>query len=294
MQTEGYCELVAQGWGWLANAQRLSLDFADAEKSLAIAGGYISATSKATLVGAEFYSITASLRFSQHRMPEALELQDVAVPIYRQLEDRQGLASGLLLRAVIKHHLEDFLGAMDDLGEALKALGPDPQPFLALCAHLTMCISYMGLEEYEKAAGILPIARELSERTKSGFAAAHLRWVEGKVAEARSQAAVAIGHYRAARAQFLRLDETLQAAIVSLDLALLLSLCGQSVEVLTLAIETLPILAAAEYRSESLVAIKMLGDAIEARRLPEELLRDIRLHMTKIQREPLLPVPKVR
>ncbi len=292
LRGEGYGELLAQGWIWLGNAQRLALEFSEAERSLDLAEGYLPSKSLETVVGAELFSIKASLRFTQHRMGEALSLQNRAVPIFRALGDSRALSSGLLLRGVIRHNLDDFRGAVQDSLEALANLDRKNEHFLALSAYLTLSLSHLGLKDHAAAEAVLPKARELSLRLKSDLTEAHVLWVEGRVCEAFGRDGEAASRYLEARSLFLGLEEGVHAAIVSLDLALLYARQGRAAEVLTLAMQTLPVLAVADFRSESVLAIKMLRDAIDSRRLPAELLREVRFRMASLGRDPSIPVPK--
>lgn len=95
-------DLMAQGWAWLGNAQRLALDFAQAEKSFEIAAWHLPKPQADRSILAEFLELLASLRWYQRRLDEAVALQDRAVQLQRTIGDPDALAKALIVRSMIR------------------------------------------------------------------------------------------------------------------------------------------------------------------------------------------------
>lgn len=94
----------AIAWAHLGNAYRIASDLRSAEEALLHAEEHHKRAGEDALTGAQILSFMASLRTSQGRFEEAVEILNQAVAVYRETRDRhlegkaliqKGIAAGL-------------------------------------------------------------------------------------------------------------------------------------------------------------------------------------------------------
>ena len=282
--------LQAQGWAWIGNAHRLALDFPAAEKAFTRAEWSLPGEGRDSLVEAELLQNQSALRWYQRRFEEAIALEDRAIPLFRSLARLELLAQSLILRAVIHYDAGNPKATIPDLREALELINEKDQPYLALSVHSNLATAYALTGEYDEAIRALPKARELSKALNNQVNWHKLQWAEGLVHEGEGRLQLAESRFREARAGFIRLNETDDAAVVSVGLAMMYSEQGRSTEALSLISEAIPVFESFQIHRETFAALKMLQTAIEANDVTRDMLQKLRACLEEVRRGPALSV----
>ncbi len=276
-------DLHAQGWSWMANARRLADDLSGAEAAFSIAEAYL-AISGESLVQAEYLGQKATLRLWQGRIDEASRLSGRSLSIFRAKGKPREVTRSLIEGASILERAGEDSESVIYLTEAMKLLSADPEPYLELVAAFNLTNAYVKIGAFESAMEIFPRLFELKEKANAGEASLyHILWLEGRINDGLCELSAAVCHYRAAREGLLRLGKGIEAAIVSLDLALNCWKQEKSIQVRELTLEVIPILESIQYHTEAAAGLKLLQSAIEKDALTREVLQDAREYVKRIQ-----------
>ncbi|MCP4673941.1 MAG: helix-turn-helix domain-containing protein [Deltaproteobacteria bacterium] len=279
--------LRAQGWIWLGNARRLADDLNGAEAAFSIAASYLEQEKEDSQVQAEYYSMKTSLRLWQRRIAEATELNRRALSMLRAIGNPRDIGTSLIIGGYLYYRAGKDEESIAYSEEALKHLNGQTEPYLEFAATYNLTTAYVKTGALEKAKGMLPRLRELIEIAHAGAASAHfLQWLESQIADASNEFILAAGLYHAARAGFLKLDQNIEAALVSLDLALLNWRHGRLGEVRELTLKVIPLLEAIQYHEEAAAGMKMLQSAIEKDALTRTVLEKTREYLENIRLDP--------
>ncbi|HEV3073314.1 MAG TPA: hypothetical protein VHB47_02755 [Thermoanaerobaculia bacterium] len=127
----------------------------------------------------------------------------------------------------------------------------------------------------EEAAALLPKVKELAIRLGNDLDLIRLRWAEGRVAFGSGQRGPAEQAFKEVQREFLERDMGYDAALVSLDLAILYAQEGCIPELKQLALDILPVFSSREVHREAMAALLLFQHACEEERLTVELARQL-------------------
>ncbi len=279
--------LRAQGWVWLGNARRLADDLNGAEAAFSIAGSYLEKERMESLVHAEYYREQSRLRLWQGRAEEACTLHGRALPLFRQMGTPKDIAASLIEGAYAYERTGNDEKSIAHLREALQLLNGETDPYLEFAACFNLTSAYIRIGAIEEAKMMLPRVRVLRESAHAEEASLHfLQWLEGRLTEHLGEFSAAEGLYEAARAGFLKLGQTINAALVSLDFALHCWEQDRLTEVRELTLGIIPLLEAIQFHQEAAAGLKLLQSAIEKSELTREVLQETRDYLEGIRFEP--------
>lgn len=208
-------------WALIGNGQRILSDLLPAEKSMRRAVQHLENGTGDALEAAEFLSLLATLRKDQQRLQEALDLSERAAQLFLQLGERSR-AAGALARTIT---LQIWKGKPDEArrtGEALiEEYSPDELSLLVYTSIRQNTALAMVEEGWTLPA--LRILREV-RRENPGYeigrlAALRLTWSEARLLHRTRVFDHAEALYRELRDAFVEGGMTLDAAMLSLDLA---------------------------------------------------------------------------
>lgn len=239
------------------------------------------------------------LRACQKRFAEAQELTDKSVEAFRRLKDRQGLAHALATRGYVLNEAELFAEAIPCHGEALQLAGkalrlatrkkPAPAAITRIYEtariNLSFALSQSGPELASMALDHIRAAlRELHGQRRC-IQRHRLQWIEGRAwlklrLDRRAEQA-----FKVARRGFVRLDAPWEIALVSLDLAALYRCWDEWENLEALAEDTFRRFRelAADY--ESIAALSLWVDAVQARKGVEATIEAARQVLEDRQRK---------
>ncbi|MCP3964388.1 MAG: helix-turn-helix transcriptional regulator [bacterium] len=280
-------DLKARGWAWLGNVRRQALDFTGAEEALALAESVLAPPGQRDPVAeGEIYLYQACLRQNQRRFKEALELSDLAIRQFRSTGDAALLAQSLVVRANVNCYSGEPSASVDDLTQAIEILKGHNEPFVLFSASLNLAMVYAMLNRYELTAEILPIVKPLALGLENDLVRHQLQWVEALVAEGQGQLQKAEYLLMSARSGFIAEEETDNAAVASLELAILCCKQNRHSDALRLAAEALPVFQALKAHPDAAIAVDVLAKAIASRTITAAEIQQVRNGLLRLKFAP--------
>ena len=158
--------------------------------------------------------------------------------------------------------LQENLGEIDEAG--------DPRLSAAARYNLLCCLEEAG--RYKEAWKLIPEVRDLFRTAAHPLDRVRLRWEEGSIASGLSRLDEAEAAYREVQRAFLDLHMDYNAALVSLDLALLLAQQGRTEELKSLAVELVASFEAREVHREAMAALILFQHACEEGRMTADVV----------------------
>lgn len=247
----------ARAWAHLANVRRIISDFRQAEEALATAWEHHRRAGGDSFIQAKILGFEASLRNSQGRFDEAVRLLDSALDIYRQARDRHREGRTLIQKGMALGDGGRFHRAIQCLRRGLAAIDRTEEPRLEVAARHNLILYLHERGDNQEALTVLEQSRRVYIELGEPMHRVRLRWVEGKISRDLGRLEEAEAALVEARESFLERGIAFDAALVSLDLALVHARRGNSVKVQRLAMEMLPIFESRDIRPEALAIIAL-------------------------------------
>jgi transcriptional regulator with XRE-family HTH domain len=278
-RTEGYCT------GFLANVRRVATEFAEAGEAFAQTWAlWREGEPAAQLPLAEWrlLDLEASLRRAQHRFPEALERLDRALALC----GGQPVAAGriLLKKEQALYQMGDVEGALAALAQAapwVEAAGDLHQLFaLRFKTVKHLCAQ----ERFMEAEALLPAVREMAIEQGRKLDLLRVQWLSSKVDAGKGRTAKAIAGLEQVRREFAEKNLPYEAALSSLDLALLWLGAGRTAEVRELAAAMSWIFQAKGIAREASAALALFCEAAREELATIGMARRLIAKVEKVQR----------
>ncbi|HVR95130.1 MAG TPA: helix-turn-helix domain-containing protein, partial [Thermoanaerobaculia bacterium] len=206
---------------------------------------------------ARMLSLEASLRIDQHRPAEALKLVDQALAV-----DRNGLAKHLLIkRGRALEQLGEYDGAIAALRQAVPLFDGLQEPRLLFSVRFNLLNNLCHLRRFEEAQALLPEVRTQAERLGQELDLVRTLWLEGWVAAGLGGRKEAVASLEQVSREFIRLQIPSDAALASLELAVLYLEEGRAAEVRALALALAWIFDAEGVHPGTLAALRLFCQA---------------------------------
>jgi len=248
----------------LANAQRVATDFDTADGTFARALAFWQAgegVDPYPLTEWRLFDLEASLRRAERRFPEALAL------LHRALgscgEEPDARARILLNKEHIFDQMGDLQGALAALKEATPWVEAAGDPHLVFFLRFKETNNLCHQERYAEAAPLLEKVRELAVQEASELKLIRIDWLASKVAAGQERPEEAVAGLEQVRRDFTFRGLPYEAALSSLDLALLWLKAGRRAEVRELALAMAWIFKAKKIRREALAALRLFCEAAQ-------------------------------
>jgi tetratricopeptide (TPR) repeat protein len=277
-----------QGYAWpiVGNARRVGNDLLAADQAFVTARSLWQAGAAAdpgVLDASRILDLEASLRRDQRRWAEAFALLDQALEASPSAE-RSGR---ILLNKAFTHEQRG------DCGEAIAALelaapliDAQREPRLLWVHRFNWAVVLCQLGRYAEAAPRVAEARELAVALRNELDLVRVLWVEGRLAAGLGRRDEAIAALRQAREDFADRELAADAALVTLNLAVLLLEEGRTGEVRQLAGETLPIFGSLGLGEEAIAALAVFWRAAEQETATAELGRRLLAFLERARYDP--------
>lgn len=146
----------------------------------------------------------------------------------------------------------------------------EPHLFATAMHDMLVALSLAG--RFDEALALLPEVRDLHRETSHPLDRVRLRWTEGFIADGLGRLDEAEAAYREVQQAFLEHGVLYSVALVSLDLALLLSGQGRTEELKRLAAELMAVFLAQDVHREATAALVLFQRACEEERVTTELI----------------------
>jgi transcriptional regulator with XRE-family HTH domain len=286
-----------QGYAWahVANACRVANDLSGADEAFARAWDLwqAGATFEPDLLPKwRMLDLEASLRRDERRFVEALELLDLA----SRLAGGEPLALGrILLKKEYVHELiGDLDGALATLAEAAPFVEASGDLRLLFALRFETSKDLCALERHADAAKLLPDVRELAERLGNELDLVRVVWLEARVMTGQGRWKEAIAGLEQVRREFTSRVLPYDAALSSLEVAVLYLREGRIGDVKRLAREMAPIFQAQGFAREALASLSLFRDAAQQETATVELVLHVISEVEKARRKAPPPVQRSR
>jgi transcriptional regulator with XRE-family HTH domain len=233
--------------------------------------------------------LEASLRREQHRFADSLELLERA----RAGCTADPVAQGriLLKKEHVLAQMGDFAGALAALTEAAPWLEGSKETRLLCVLRFNQVDDLYHLERYREAAALLPQVRELAVEQENELDLVRLKWLEARVAAGLGQSEEAMAGLEQVQQVFTDREMPYDAALSSLDLAVLWLESGRRAEVRELAVGMAWIFKAKGIHREALAALRLFEEAVRYDKATAGLARQVIAEIEKVRRT-APPLPK--
>ncbi len=240
------------------------------------------------LVLAEMDYLEGVLLRGRRCFEDAQILLERSVHAYRA-EGQPALAARSLLDLGILHQeLQDGHRAAEAAGEALRILDPEAEPRLCFIARHNRADGLCAQGKYEAARRLLAENEEFARRYGDPLSLLRIAWVEGKISRGLGELEAAESSFLVARHGFLKHAIAYDAAVVSLELALLYLGEGRTTEVKGLASEMVEFFEQQEVHREASAAVQLFRQAVEQEQLSVALVERMSTYLTQSRSDPSL------
>ena len=266
-------DIRAQAWAELGNAYRVADDLESAERAMARAQALV-ANGAGEAVLARVMELLASLLSDLRRFSEAAELLDSLENLHARRGEAVHLARVLVKKGHVLTQANEPEHAILVILRALRTMEPQSPYRLAAVHSLALNLSESGF--HDAAFQVIEKNRRLYRRAGK-LNQIRLFWLEGKIAAGLGQAGPAEGKLQTARRAFLHVGKPGDAALVSLDLALLFARQERRSDVAFLAEQMLGTFQALGIGREAMASLALLRRSCEKQLSAERLCGQIEL-----------------
>jgi tetratricopeptide (TPR) repeat protein len=286
-------DLRAKASAYLGNARRVLGELRSAESAFRDAQGFLAESMTGNIqVEAEVLDLKASLRREQRAFEDALQLLDRAAVLYQELEDSHKVGRALINKAKVLEESGALEEAIELLPRALELIDSEREPRLLVYGRHNLVAFLLAAERFEEAAHLLPAVQDLFSRIAKPIDLIRLRWAEAKIAAGLGNRQLAEEAFREVRLSFFDRQMGYEAALVSLDLAVLYANEGRTQELKRLAAELMPIFESRDVHREAIAALVMFQHAAEEERLTAQLAENLAASLRRERRIPVKAVPR--
>lgn len=281
-------DVRALAWAYLGNARRVGSNLGGADEALAAARSFLEAGVGEPLVRAQVLNLEASLRRDLRRFDESISLLNEVIEIYQVAEDWHMAARTVVKKGLSFREDGQTEAALATLRQALPLIDAERDPRLVLCARHNIVYSLLDIDRTREAADLLEEIRPLYAAFDDFSTRLRLRWIEGKVAAGLGRLDEAEAAFLETRRGFIEHGIGYDAALVSLDLALLYAEADRTADVRRLAGEMLPIFRSRDVHREALAALLVFQQAAISEALTTTLATEIATYLHRARRNPNL------
>lgn len=269
-------DLQARAEACLGNARRVLGELRSAETAFRRAEACLAESSTGNpQVRTEVLYLKASLRMAQKRFDEALRLLEEASSLSKETGDEHALGMALLKKAKILEETGDLEAAVELLRQAVGKIDSARSERLSVYALHNLVWTLTTAGRHGEAVEMLPRVQERFGSIARPMDFIRLRWAEGRIAAGLGRRDEAEVTFLAVRQEFLRYGMGYDAALVSLDLAILYAQDRRTDELKRLAVEIGPIFESRDVHREALAALVLFREACQEERLTPQLAGEI-------------------
>ena len=280
------------GWAFFANGLRVASDLRGADDAMERAKQAIGRGAGDPLVVAQVLTLEASLRRGQRRFEEARDLLDEVIYLYRETGEQHLQGKATVTKAIGLCHLGESRQALPLLRQAVGLIDPRRDTRLQLCAQHNLACCLLDCNRPKEARKLLERIRPDYAEYPDFWTQLRLAWVEGKLAAAEERCGDAEAFLREARDGFLKHEVGYDAALVSLDLAMLYLDHGRHAEVIALAQEMFPIFQSRDVHREAVAALLIFQKAAMSQSLTTGTIDGIAAYLRRARHDPSHPFEK--
>jgi tetratricopeptide (TPR) repeat protein len=227
------------------------------------------------LVLARIDHLEGSLHKDQSHFMEAEALLTRAAMLFRISGAAIETARVLLTLGELYFHQGLLETAIEMVQVALERLSPGEEPHLYLCGRHNLALYLAEAGRFAQAAGLVAADEDLYRRQPDPWTQLRLSWLRGKIAAGLEETVEAERLFRETRDGFVRQGNGYDAAMASLDLALLYLKDGRTADVLPLAEEMAALFEAQDVHREALAAVLLFQEAAQREGVTAAMVREL-------------------
>ncbi len=236
------------------------------------------------LVLAQVDHLEGSLRKDQRRFEEAKALLTRAAMLFRISGAAVETARVLLKLGALFFQQDLFERAVDTTEAALERLPPEQEPRLYLSGRHNLALYLAEAGRFAQAAGLVAADEDLYRQIQEPWLQLRLSWLRGKIAAGLGETVEAERFFRETRDGFVRQENGYDAAMASLDLALLYLKEGRTAEVLPIAEEMVTLFEAQDVHREALAAVLLFQEAAQREEVTAGMVRELAGRLETVRR----------
>jgi tetratricopeptide (TPR) repeat protein len=292
---EAWCRRV-QGFAWahLGNARRVHGDLEGADEAFRKARKLWKRSSDPLnlLARTRLLELHASLRRDQGRLTDALTLLDRALEVEDVGEDLR--KSLLISKAAVLEALGNFGRAIDVLSDAALLAAKTGEARLLFALRFNMAVNHGFLGHHAAVEAMLPKIRRLATARGDELDLLRVRWLEGRIAAVLGRRREAVEAFSRVREGFAAREIAYDAALASLELAVLYLEDGRAADVRLLARQMVWIFRTQGLHPEVLAALRLFCEAAERNAVTLNLVRRLVRYLYRAPSAPQLRFEEVR
>ncbi|HEX2224141.1 MAG TPA: hypothetical protein VHN15_08035 [Thermoanaerobaculia bacterium] len=225
------------------------------------------------LICGETDSCEAVLALELRHFTQAEELLKRAVALYLLAGARERAAHQLVTMGHLYNDSGNPFQAIEVTRAAIEVIHPEAEPRLHVFAHLNIALFLHEAGRHSEAVEALAEAKELSQQFPDAYTQIRIQWLEGRLAVAAGNWGQAEAAFLAVCEDFLLRDLRYDAALVSMDLALLYLRQHRTSEILRIAEEMHVLFSAEEVHREALAALIVFHEAARNEQVTVEVIQ---------------------
>lgn len=281
-------DIQARGWAYLGNTRRVRSDFSGAETCFLKADACLKQGTRDPVELAIFLDLKASLRRAQRRFDEAMRLLRRAYAIFQRTGHAHRAGRCLVTMDTIHCYAGHPERGIPLLYQAIEMIDADQNPRLELCARHNLIDDLADTGRYLEAQKLYRDTRSRYRSFPDDVTQFRRRWVKGKISLGLGRTVQAERLFLIARDGFIAEGRAYDAALVSLELAILYTREGRTVDLKQLAQEIFPIFSSLKIHREALAALSSLQRALKAEQASLELISRVANYLRRAEHDPEL------
>lgn len=267
--------LQARAWAYLGNGRRINYDLRAASAAFHRAAELLGHAGVQISEQTEISSLKISLLVAERRFEQALELCDEVIALHRDAGDTHQVGRVLIQKGQVSADMGEPLRAVECLREGIGVIDPAREPRLLAVALHNLALCHNELGKHPEGLECLERARPLFERLGDRMDLIRLRWLGGRLAQGMGEREEAEEAFLEARDAFIDCDVGADAALVSLDLALLYVELEDGEKIRHLAEKMLRIFETGILPHESRAALSLFRHAAEKELVTPGLIHEL-------------------
>ncbi|HET9228789.1 MAG TPA: hypothetical protein VFR31_19070 [Thermoanaerobaculia bacterium] len=262
--SEAIEDLRGRAWAYIGNARRVQADLLGAQEALDRALLHLRRGTRDIWEYAVWMDLKASLFRAQRRLDDAMRLLSRALVLFTAVGDRHRAGRTLVNMDNVLHFAGEPEKGIPLLYRALDLIDPHQEPRLLLITKHNLIDDLAEAGRWLEAQRLLLKTHTLYQCFDEPWLRYRRSWVEGKIARGLGQMDKAEELLGATRTGFVELNNLYDVALVSLDLAILYTEQGRTLELKQLASEMVPIFFTLRVQRETLAAFTLWKQAVDA------------------------------
>lgn len=265
-------ELHVRAWTELSNAYRVADELDAADAALGRAATLLPRTSRSARLIARLAEVAASLISDRQQFSEAVEFLTPAINCYQGIGDAHRMGRALISKGIFTGYDDQPEQGIAWIMTGLKYVDHAQAPALVLWAVHSVLCNLVEMGAYRETRELLAATRELFDRDTSFLNRLRLRWLEGRIALGLDELDAAAEHFDNVRQGFKLVDKSFDAALASLDLAMVYARQGRPRDIMALTGEMIATFRALGIAREAIASLVVLRKACDQPAASAELL----------------------